>query len=119
MQKLGPFVSRTLLTFKSYSRGNASPSQKEDLQSLKGSASQDGGSCTGPVPAGEGGRVCSHVPDVGMCEKEEVPIPGTSQRNGPEKWETINPLGIWKPRTIQLPEIVNMPPDALSQRDFV
>lgn len=73
----------------------------------------------GPFLPGEGGRVCSHVPDVRMCEKKEGPFPGTSQRNGPEKWETINPLGIWKPRAIQLPEIVNMPPDALSQRDFV
>lgn len=36
----------------------------------------------------------SGAPDVGMCEKEEAPIPGTSQGRGLGKWETINLLGI-------------------------
>lgn len=101
---------------KSFSREDTSPSQREDLQSLEDSASQDGGSCAGWVPARRG--QLSAVPDVGMCEKEEAPIPGTSQRNGLGKWETINLLGIWKPRAIQLSEIVNTPSNALSWRDL-
>lgn len=88
-------MSRTLPTFKGFSREDASLSRREDLQSLKDSASQDGGRCAlGPSCQERAAERCSGVPDVGMCEKEEAPIPGTSQGRGLGKWETINLLGI-------------------------
>ena len=54
VQKLGPFVSRNLVNFKSFCRKDTSPSRGEDLLSLRDSASPADGSCAGGFLPGEG-----------------------------------------------------------------